>query len=82
MDSVKYYEENNNEDNQLPEDVKTYSDKMIELEYQKSANYKVNVEKAGLYTLNVDYISVGDSLSDYTVSAKLMENISIQKLIL
>ena len=44
---------------------------MIELEYQKSANYKVNVEKAGLYTLNVDYISVGDSLSDYTVSAKV-----------
>ena len=38
VDSVKYYEENNNEDNQLPEDVKTYSDKMIELEYQKSAN--------------------------------------------
>ena len=71
VDSVKYYEENNNEDNQLPEDVKTYSDKMIELEYQKSANYKVNVEKAGLYTLNVDYISVGDSLSDYTVSAKV-----------
>ena len=30
---------------------------MIELEYQKSANYKVNVEKQGLYTLNVDYIS-------------------------
>ena len=54
VDSVKYYEENNNEDNQLPEDVKTYSDKMIELEYQKSANYKVNVEKAGCEYLHID----------------------------
>lgn len=44
---------------------------MKELDYRDVAEYKVNVAKDGLYYLNLDYISVGNSLSDYTISASV-----------
>lgn len=44
---------------------------MVELDYTDVAKYKVSVEKSGLYYLNIDYMSVGESLSDYTVSATI-----------
>ena len=41
------------------------------LDFNQMAYYYVNVEKAGMYTLNVDYMSTGNSLSDFTVSVKV-----------
>lgn len=65
-----YFDRKKKEDanDTTPESVKDYDSNIIELGYTESAEYKVNVEKAGLYYLNIDYISVGESLSDYTVS--------------
>lgn len=63
----KYYEANKDDEN-APEAVTDYDFKMKELDYQSKAEYKVTVDKAGLYYLALDYISVGNSLSDYTVS--------------
>lgn len=63
----KFYEENKDDDS-TPEAVKDYDSKMQNLNYQDVAEYKVTVDKEGLYYLSLDYISVGDSLSDYTVS--------------
>ena len=40
---------------------------MTELNYNDKAEYTVKVDKEGLYYLNLDYISIGESLSDYTV---------------
>lgn len=65
-----YYTANSDNEN-TPEAVKDYDSNMIELAYQGIANYKVNVNKEGLYYLALDYISVGSSLSDYTVSLKV-----------
>jgi hypothetical protein len=66
----KYYEANKDDEN-TPEAVKDYESQMKELEYQSKAEYKVTVDKAGLYYLSLDYISVGSSLSDYTVSVTI-----------
>jgi ABC-type glycerol-3-phosphate transport system substrate-binding protein len=66
----QYYKENKS-NSSVPKTVKDYDGKMIELDYKDTATYTVNVSKAGLYYLNVDYISVGESLSDYTVSASV-----------
>ncbi|MFQ9514575.1 MAG: extracellular solute-binding protein [Eubacterium sp.] len=63
----KYYEANKDNDT-TPEAVTDYDSQMKELAYQDKAEYKVTVDKAGLYYLSLDYISVGSSLSDYTVS--------------
>ncbi len=57
-----------NSDTTVPEAVKDYSEDMVELDYTDKAQYQVSVKKAGLYYLSVDYISVGESLSDYTVN--------------
>lgn len=69
----KYYEANKDNDI-MPEAVTDYDSQMKELEYQGKAEYKVKVEKAGLYYLALDYISVGSSLSDYTVSLTVNGN--------
>ena len=37
---------------------------MTELNYNDKAEYTVKVDKEGLYYLNLDYISIGESLSD------------------
>lgn len=66
----KYYEENKDDGN-TPESVKDYDSQMKTLDYQDVAEYKMTVDKEGLYYLTLDYISVGDSLSDYTVSMKV-----------
>ena len=60
-----------NTDDTTPEAVKEYDSDMVELDYTDVAKYKVSVEKSGLYYLNIDYMSVGESLSDYTVSATI-----------
>ena len=51
--------------------ISKYDSDIQELPYRGEATYKVTVDKAGLYTLAVDYMSVGDSLSDYTVSVNI-----------
>lgn len=66
----KFYEENKDDDNAL-EAVKDYDSQMKAMDYQETAEYKVKVDKEGLYYLKLDYISVGDSLADYTVSMKI-----------
>ncbi len=48
-----------------------YDSPMTVLDYNQSAYYYVNVAKAGMYTLSIDYMSTGNSLSDFTVSAKI-----------
>lgn len=54
-------------DDTTPKAVTNYDSTMTELNYNEKAEYTVKVEKEGLYYLNLDYISVGESLSDYTV---------------
>lgn len=68
---VYYAEKKKNTDDTTPEAVKEYDSDMVELDYTDVAKYKVSVEKSGLYYLNIDYMSVGESLSDYTVSATI-----------
>lgn len=68
---VYYAEKKENTDDTTPEAVKEYDSDMVELDYTDVAKYKVSVEKSGLYYLNIDYMSVGESLSDYTVSATI-----------
>ncbi len=51
-----------------PKAITNYKHDMKDLDYQDKAVYDVSVAKEGLYYLNVDYISAGESLSDYTVS--------------
>lgn len=41
------------------------------LDYGESAEYKLNVDKAGVYCLSVDYFSAGNSYLDYTVEVNL-----------
>lgn len=47
-----------------------YGGKALVLAYEESAEYRVNVEKAGVYYLAVDYFSAGDSYLDYTVEVR------------
>lgn len=70
ISAKKYYNKNKAGDS-VPEQVKDYDGQMKVLDYKDVATYRVNVSKAGLYYLNLDYISVGESLSDYTVSASV-----------
>lgn len=69
VDATDYYnnKKKDNADDTTPKSVKDYSAKITELDYTDKANYTVNVPKAGLYYMSVDYMSVGESLSDYTV---------------
>ncbi len=70
VNAKKYYQKNKTNDS-VPAKVKDYNGQMKELDYRDVAEYKVNVAKDGLYYLNLDYISVGNSLSDYTISASV-----------
>ncbi|MBQ2642809.1 MAG: extracellular solute-binding protein [Eubacterium sp.] len=65
-----YYNEHKSNKN-VPKAIKDYKEKMQELDYQKKAEYTVNVDADGLYYLAVDYISAGSSMSDYTVSVSV-----------
>ena len=67
ISTSSFYEKNKNDEN-VPKAVKDYSKPMKSLEYQDKAKYNITVDKSGLYYLTVDYISVGSSLSNYTVS--------------
>ena len=49
----------------------TYEGNAVVLDYEESAEYKVNVEKAGVYYLAVDYFSAGNTYLDYTVEVCL-----------
>lgn len=69
--SAKQYYKENKSNESVPEAVGNYEGQMKELDYKDVATYKVTVSKAGLYYMNIDYISVGESLSDYTVSASV-----------
>lgn len=68
INAKQYYKQNKSKSS-VPKNVQDYKGRMKELDYKDTATYKVNVSEAGLYYLNIDYISVGESLSDYTVSA-------------
>lgn len=70
MPADKYYKAKQNDEN-TPEAVTDYDFKVKELDYQSKADYKVTVEKEGLYYFTLDYISVGNSMSNYTISMKL-----------
>ena len=48
-----------------------YNGKAVVLDFEESAEYKINVEKAGVYYLAVDYFSAGNSYLDYTVEVKV-----------
>lgn len=63
----QYYNEHS-EDSNVSESIKENTSNMKELGYQQKAEYTVNVSKAGLYYLYLDYTTVGSSMSDYTVS--------------
>ncbi len=65
-----FYEKNKDDEN-VPKAVTKYKNNMKSLDYQEKAKYSVTVDKAGLYYLSVDYISVGSSLSNYTLSTTI-----------
>ncbi len=65
-----FYEKNKDDEN-VPKAVTKYKNNMKSLDYQEKAKYNVTVDKAGLYYLSVDYISVGSSLSNYTLSTTI-----------
>lgn len=67
MSADKFYNQNKNNDG-MTEAVKDYDGDVKGIDYQEVAEYKVTVDKAGLYYVTLDYISAGASLSDYTVS--------------
>lgn len=70
ISAKQYYKENKNNQS-VAEQLKNYGGQIKEVDYRDVATYRVNVLKAGLYYLNLDYISVGESLSDYTVSTAI-----------
>lgn len=45
-----------------------YNSQVAKIDYDQEAEYNVTVPKEGLYYLSLDYASVGESLSNYTVS--------------
>lgn len=52
----------------LEGETETDYDKSVKkLDYQQSAAYKVTVEKAGMYSLGLDYHTGGSNLSDYRI---------------
>lgn len=63
----EFYAENTDNAN-VPSNITGYAYPMQELAYQEVAEYKITVDKEGLYCFSVDYIPVGSSLSDYTAS--------------
>ncbi len=65
---AKYYAAHKGEEGVTTDLYKNHKDDMVVLAYQEKATYTVNVPKAGLYYLNVDYIAAGKSMSDYTAS--------------
>ena len=69
IDANKFYnnKKKDSTDDTTPKAVTNYNSTMTELNYNDKAEYKVKVDKEGLYYLNLDYISIGESLSDYTV---------------
>ncbi len=66
--TVDEYYAANQDTEDFPKAVKDYDSNVIELPYQSVAKYTINVAKEGLYYLSLDYISVGNTMSDYTVS--------------
>lgn len=52
-------------------DQPAYEGGAVELGYEESAEYRINVDKAGVYYLAVDYYSAGNSYLDYTVEVKI-----------
>ncbi len=68
--SASFYAKNK-EDENVPKSVTEYKEDMKSLGYQDKAKYNVTVKKSGLYYLSLDYISVGSSLTNYTISAKV-----------
>lgn len=53
------------------EELPAYEGKAVVLDYEETAEYRVNIEKTGVYYLAVDYLSAGDSYLDYTVEVEL-----------
>ena len=69
IDANKFYnnKKKDSTDDTTTKAVTNYNSTMTELNYNDKAEYTVKVDKEGLYYLNLDYISIGESLSDYTV---------------
>lgn len=53
------------------QDLPSYEGSAVVLDYQQTAEYRVNVDKTGVYYLAVDYLSAGNSYLDYTVDVAL-----------
>ena len=52
-------------------DQPAYEGNAVVLDYEENAEYKINVDKPGVYYLAVDYYSAGNSYLDYTVEVNL-----------
>ena len=48
-----------------------YEGSAVVLDYEESAEYKVNVDKPGVYYLAADYYSAGNTYLDYTVEVRV-----------
>lgn len=53
------------------QDLPSYEGNAVVLDYEQTAEYRVNVDKTGVYYLAVDYLSAGNSYLDYTVDVAL-----------
>jgi len=64
------YADDNRKNENVPKNIATNAEGIYlkELAYGDVAEYNLEVDKAGLYNINLEYISVGTTLSDYTVS--------------
>lgn len=51
--------------------IQPYDGLVIKLDYKDTATYIINVEKTGIYYLAIDYLPMGDSLSNYNVSVMI-----------
>ncbi len=52
-------------------ELPAYEGSAVVLNYEQTAEYRINVEKRGVYYLAVDYLSAGNSYLDYTVDVAL-----------
>lgn len=48
-----------------------YENKGKQLDYKQTAEYTVKVEKAGVYSLGLDYLTGGSNLSDYRIGVTI-----------
>lgn len=79
VNAQDFYAQNSEEFKDIPESFTNYYSTVKGLGYLDEAEYVVNVDKEGMYYLGVDYISITNSMSDYTTSVSVNNEIQYQE---